>query len=82
MERALVARARSGDRDAFEAAVSSRIDAVYRTSLAILGDTADAAGDSAAGHAGRGTVGRARNDRSRFAGSVGPMEPSSPGSGR
>jgi RNA polymerase sigma-70 factor, ECF subfamily len=43
MERALVERARSGDRDAFDAVVRSRIDAVYRTSLAILGDTADAA---------------------------------------
>jgi RNA polymerase sigma-70 factor (ECF subfamily) len=43
MERALVERARSGDRDAFDAVVRSRIDAVYHTSLAILGDTADAA---------------------------------------
>ncbi len=43
MERALVERARSGDRDAFDALVRSRIDAVYRTSLAILGDAADAA---------------------------------------
>ena len=43
MERALVDRARSGDRDAFDALVRSRVDAVYRTSLAILGDTADAA---------------------------------------
>ena len=43
MERALVERARSGDRDAFDALVRSRVDAVYRTSLAILGDSADAA---------------------------------------
>ena len=31
------------DRDAFDALVRSRVDAVYRTSLAILGNTADAA---------------------------------------
>jgi RNA polymerase sigma-70 factor (ECF subfamily) len=43
MERALVERARSGDRAAFDALVRSRIDAVYRTSLAILGAEADAA---------------------------------------
>jgi RNA polymerase sigma-70 factor (ECF subfamily) len=43
MERALVERARSGDRAAFDALVRSRIDAVYRTSLAILRDQADAA---------------------------------------
>jgi RNA polymerase sigma-70 factor (ECF subfamily) len=43
MERALVERARSGDRAAFDALVRSRIDAVYRTSLAILGEQADAA---------------------------------------
>jgi RNA polymerase sigma-70 factor (ECF subfamily) len=43
MERALVERARSGDRSAFDSLVRSRIDAVYRTSLAILGDQADAA---------------------------------------
>jgi RNA polymerase sigma-70 factor (ECF subfamily) len=43
MERALVERARSGDRAAFDAIVRSRIDAVYRTSLAILGDADDAA---------------------------------------
>jgi RNA polymerase sigma-70 factor (ECF subfamily) len=43
MERALVERARSGDRAAFDALVRSRIDAVYRTSLAILGKQADAA---------------------------------------
>jgi RNA polymerase sigma-70 factor (ECF subfamily) len=43
MERALVERARSGDRAAFDAIVRSRIDAVYRTSLAILGDPSAAA---------------------------------------
>jgi RNA polymerase sigma-70 factor (ECF subfamily) len=43
MERELVERARSGDRDAFDVLVRSRVDAVYRTSLAILGDSADAA---------------------------------------
>jgi RNA polymerase sigma-70 factor (ECF subfamily) len=43
MERTLVENARSGDRAAFDALVRSRIDAVYRTSLAILGDTSDAA---------------------------------------
>ena len=43
MERALVERARTGDRDAFDALVRSRMDAVYRTSLAILGEQADAA---------------------------------------
>ena len=43
MERELVERARAGDRDAFDALVRTRIDAVYRTSLAILGADADAA---------------------------------------
>jgi RNA polymerase sigma-70 factor, ECF subfamily len=49
MERTLVDRAPGGgegavaDRDAFDGLVRSRVDAVYRTSLAILGDTADAA---------------------------------------
>ncbi|MGD0248818.1 MAG: sigma-70 family RNA polymerase sigma factor, partial [Candidatus Limnocylindrales bacterium] len=43
MERALVERARSGERAAFDALVRSRIDAVYRTSLAVLGDHAEAA---------------------------------------
>ncbi len=43
MERALIERARSGDRAAFDALVRSRLDAVYRTSIAILGDPADAA---------------------------------------
>ncbi len=42
VDRALVEQARRGDRDAFEAIVRSRIDAVYRLSLAILGDEADA----------------------------------------
>ena len=43
MERALVERSLTGDRAAFDDLVRSRIDIVYRTSLAILGDTADAA---------------------------------------
>ena len=43
MERLLVEQAISGDRAAFDALVRSRIDALYRTSLAILGDAADAA---------------------------------------
>ena len=43
MERELVERARAGNRDAFDSLVRSRIDAVYRTSRAILGDRADAA---------------------------------------
>jgi RNA polymerase sigma-70 factor, ECF subfamily len=43
MERALVERARSGDRPAFDDLVRSRIDAVYRTSLAILGNESEAA---------------------------------------
>jgi RNA polymerase sigma-70 factor, ECF subfamily len=43
LERPLVEQARSGDRAAFDALVRSRIDAVYRTSMAILGDSADAA---------------------------------------
>jgi RNA polymerase sigma factor (sigma-70 family) len=42
LDRALVEQARGGDSDAFEAIVRSRIDAVYRLSLAILGDEADA----------------------------------------
>jgi RNA polymerase sigma-70 factor (ECF subfamily) len=42
LDRALVEQARGGDVDAFEAIVRSRIDAVYRLSLAILGDEADA----------------------------------------
>lgn len=43
MERALVERTLTGDRAAFDDLVRSRIEIVYRTSLAILGDTADAA---------------------------------------
>jgi RNA polymerase sigma-70 factor (ECF subfamily) len=43
MDRTLVEQATSGNRLAFDAVVRSRIDAVYRTSLAILGDAADAA---------------------------------------
>ena len=43
MERALVERVRSGDRAAFDALVRKRIATVYRTSLAILGEPADAA---------------------------------------
>src|SRR3954468_4645307 len=42
MERSLIERARSGDRDAFEALVRLKVDAVYRTSLAILGNSSDA----------------------------------------
>jgi RNA polymerase sigma-70 factor (ECF subfamily) len=42
LDRAQIEQARGGDRDAFEAIVRSRIDAVYRLSLAILGDEADA----------------------------------------
>jgi RNA polymerase sigma-70 factor (ECF subfamily) len=41
-ERSLVDRARLGDLDAFESLVRSRMDAVYRLSLAITGDEADA----------------------------------------
>ena len=43
MERALAERIVTGDRAAFDDLVRNRIDAVYRTSLAILGDPADAA---------------------------------------
>src|ERR1035437_1282728 len=51
MDRTLVERATGAggtavgarDRDAFDALVRTRVDAVYRTSLAILGDAADAA---------------------------------------
>jgi RNA polymerase sigma-70 factor (ECF subfamily) len=43
LERELVEKARLGDRDAFDALIRTRIDAVYRTSLAILGDPSDAA---------------------------------------
>jgi RNA polymerase sigma-70 factor, ECF subfamily len=43
MERALVDTADAQDRASFDVLVRNRIDAVYRTSLAILGDPADAA---------------------------------------
>jgi len=43
LERTLVEKAIAGERAAFDAIVRSRIDAVYRTSLAILGDPTDAA---------------------------------------
>lgn len=42
MERSLIERARAGDRDAFQALVQLKVQAVYRTSLAILGNPADA----------------------------------------
>jgi RNA polymerase sigma-70 factor, ECF subfamily len=42
MERPLVEHARAGDRDAFEALVRLKVDAVYRTAYAILGNVADA----------------------------------------
>jgi len=38
----LIDRARNGDLDAFESIVRARMDAVYRLSIAILGDEADA----------------------------------------
>ncbi|HEY3523541.1 MAG TPA: sigma-70 family RNA polymerase sigma factor [Candidatus Limnocylindrales bacterium] len=43
MEPELVERARRGDRAAFETIVRSRTDTVYKASLAILGNEADAA---------------------------------------
>ncbi|MFN8621267.1 MAG: hypothetical protein U0869_11025 [Chloroflexota bacterium] len=42
MDRSVVERARSGDAGAFEVLVRTRIDAVHRTAIAILGDEADA----------------------------------------
>lgn len=42
MERSLVERARAGDRNAFEELARSRIDSVYRTAYAMLGNTQDA----------------------------------------
>jgi len=42
VDRDLVERARRGDREAFETIVRTGIDAVYRRSLAILGNEADA----------------------------------------
>lgn len=41
-DRLLIERARDGDLDAFEEIVRARMDAVYRLSLAILGNEADA----------------------------------------
>jgi RNA polymerase sigma-70 factor (ECF subfamily) len=38
----VIDRARNGDRDAFELIVRARMDAVYRLSIAILGNEADA----------------------------------------
>lgn len=42
MERQLVERARRGDHQAYDALVRRKVDAVYRTALAILGNEADA----------------------------------------
>jgi len=42
MDGDLIERARVGDADAFDELARSRIDAVYRTALAILGSPADA----------------------------------------
>lgn len=42
MDRPLVERARQGDREAFDAIVRGKVDAVYGTALAILGHEADA----------------------------------------
>jgi RNA polymerase sigma-70 factor (ECF subfamily) len=42
MEPSLVERARAGDADAFNRLVRERIEAVYRTTLAIMGNPADA----------------------------------------
>ena len=42
LDRSLVERARDGDPDAFEEFVRSRMDAVYRLSIAIVGTEADA----------------------------------------
>jgi RNA polymerase sigma-70 factor (ECF subfamily) len=42
-QRSLVNRARAGDVAAFESLVRSRMDAIYRLDLAILGEDADAA---------------------------------------
>jgi RNA polymerase sigma-70 factor (ECF subfamily) len=41
-EASLVQRARSGDRDAFEALVDARLGAAFRMAMAILGNEADA----------------------------------------
>jgi RNA polymerase sigma-70 factor (ECF subfamily) len=42
LDRTLVERARDGDRDAFETLMKDRIDRVYRLSLAIVANEADA----------------------------------------
>lgn len=42
MDGALIERARKGDADAFDELVRARIDAMYRTALGILGNSADA----------------------------------------
>jgi RNA polymerase sigma-70 factor (ECF subfamily) len=42
LDRAVIEQARSGDRDAFATIVHERMESVYRLSLAILGDEADA----------------------------------------
>src|SRR3954469_11366456 len=42
MDGGLIERARAGEADAFDELARTRIDAVYRTSLAILGSPADA----------------------------------------
>jgi RNA polymerase sigma-70 factor, ECF subfamily len=42
MDRPLVERARQGDREAFDAIVRGKVDAVYATALAIVGHEADA----------------------------------------
>ena len=42
MERELIERARRGDRDAYETIVRRKVEAVYRTARAILGNDADA----------------------------------------
>ena len=42
MERQLVESARRGDREAYETLVRRKVDAVFRTALAVLGNEADA----------------------------------------
>ena len=41
-EPALIERARAGDSDAFEALIAPRIDTLFRTARAIVGNEADA----------------------------------------
>ena len=41
-EPALIERARAGDADAFQALIEPRLDALYRTAWAIVGNEADA----------------------------------------